>query len=69
MLPAPAPQPETRNRPGRPKLAAQVTEVSFLLPTTVYDLVCREAHARSVALAVVIREAVIHSRRVRGEMR
>jgi hypothetical protein len=44
-------------------------EVSLLLPTSVYDLCAREALARDVPLAVVFREAIIGSRRVRGELR
>lgn len=60
--------PDKRKR-GRPRVADQVQEVSFLLPASVYDLCCREALARSVPLAVVFREAVIRSRMVRGELR
>lgn len=61
-----APQPP---RPrGRPRLAKAVQEVSFLLPTDIYDACCREALARDVALAVIFREAIIYSRRKRGEI-
>ena len=60
--------PLRRRKPGRPRLADETQEVSLLLPVVVFDLCCREAHARSVPLAVVFREAIIHSRRRRGEM-
>jgi hypothetical protein len=39
------------------------------LPENVYLSCCREATARGVTLAVVIREAVIESRRKRGDVR
>lgn len=68
MQVATAPQP-ARNKPGRPRLAASVTEVSFVLPVSLHVLLCREAVARDVSLACVIREALIQSRRVRGEWR
>lgn len=58
-----------RKRKGRPRIAPQVHEVSFLLPVDVYDLCCREALSRDVSLAVVFREAIIYSRRQRGELR
>lgn len=59
--------PVKRNGPGRPRLAPSVTEISVLLPTRLYDTLCAEALSRSVSLSVVIREALIQSRRARGE--
>lgn len=57
-------------RRGRPRLYKQgMTEVKMFLPNDVYDACCREALARSVDLTVVFREAIIRSRRERGEIR
>lgn len=61
--------PLRRNGRGRPRLAPETQEVSLILPVVIYDLCCREAHARSVPLSVVFREAIITSRRRRGEVR
>jgi hypothetical protein len=54
---ATAPQP-MKNRPGRPKLADSVCDVTFTAPTWLYDLCDAEARARGVSLASVIREAL-----------
>jgi hypothetical protein len=56
-------------RPGRPRMAPATTTFTLTLPLDVFDLCCREAHARGVPLAAVMREAIITSRRQRGELR
>jgi hypothetical protein len=48
----------TRRR-GRPRVAAEVQEVSLLLPQDVYDLYCREALSRDVSIAQVLRERIV----------
>jgi hypothetical protein len=64
-----APQP-IRNKPGRPsQLGPDAAGAYVTLPADVYGFCCREAAARGVGLAVIIREAVIESRRKRGEIR
>ncbi len=62
--------PEAVSRPrGRPRLSPSsgTVEVTLRMPESLFDLCCREAHARDVPLSVVIREAIIASRRRRGE--
>ena len=55
---------------GRPRLSPHGTqEVSLLLPIDVFDACAREALNRDVSLSVVLREAIIRSRRERGEIR
>ena len=62
--------PLRRNGRGRPRLSPEGTqEVTLRLPVDVFDLCCREAHARSVTLSVVFREAIISSRQRRGVLR
>lgn len=61
--------PLRRNPRGRPRLSEHgLQEVTLRLPVDVFDMCCREAHARSVTLSVVFREAIIHSRVRRGDI-
>lgn len=56
------------NRGGRPRLAESVCQVTLTMPTEWYDACCREALARDVPASVVLREAILSSRRQRGDL-
>lgn len=55
----------TRKR-GRPRLAPETQGATITLPTEIYDECCREAHARGVSLASILRDAIMkYARRSR----